>query len=392
MKHITVIRTCKDYDPATVESIVNHAWVAAGGPNPKGKTVLLKPNLIKGASPAEAVSTHPTILRAAIRYCKSQGATRIVVGDSPGYQSFQVAAKKSRLMEVIEEEGVEFDDFSRFEMVDFPEGRLVKSFKLAKAIREADIVVSLPKLKTHTFLQFTGAIKNLFGAVPGNDKAAFHLQFFDKLKFGQMIVDLAACIGADFAIMDAVVGMEGPGPGSGYPRYVGQILASTDLLALDRCACRLIGYDPDEIPYLKAAAESGVWLKAGEETEIDGPDPRSVAVKGFKTIKSSAVSGLQNLVPGPLRAAIRGITNPLPKFDPDACILCSGCVMICPAKALSVVPGAKRGQPGKKIFINAEACIRCYCCHEVCPVFAIKVGREPKRQAPLEPDVTADRG
>lgn len=381
MEHVAVIRACKDYDAATVERVVSDAWASAGGPDPRGKTILLKPNLIKGASPAEAVSTHPAVLRAAIRYCKAHGAARVIVGDSPGFQTFEAAAKKSRLMEVIEEEGVDFDDFSRFRMVDHPSGELVKTFKIASVVREADIVVSLPKLKTHTFLQFTGAIKNLFGAVPGNDKAALHLQYIDKGNFGRMIVDLAACIGADFAIMDAVIGMEGPGPGSGYPRFVGQILASTDLLALDRCACRLIGYDPDAIPYLKAAYDSGVWLKPGEDAVVDGPDPQDVAIRDFKTIKTSVIAGLQNLIPGGLRSAIRGIATPAPKFSAEACIVCSGCVKICPAKALSLVPGARNGLSGRKIAIDPAACIRCYCCHEVCPVFAIKVGREPRRKA-----------
>jgi uncharacterized protein (DUF362 family)/ferredoxin len=367
------MRACADYFPESVSRAVRDAWKASGGPDPKGKAVLLKPNLIKGALPEEAATTHPEILRAVIRYCKAEGAARIVVGESPGYQGFETAARKSRLMEVIEEEGIEFDDFSRAETVGNPKGKLVTSFKIAKAVGEADIVISLPKLKTHTLLQFTGAIKNLFGVVPGFEKSAYHFRFPDKALFGQMIVDLAALIDADFAVMDAIVGMEGPGPGSGDPRFIGQILASTNLLALDRCACRLVGYDPDRIGYLKIAHDSGLWLKPGEDARVDGPDPASVAVRGYKTLKGEKTASFQRLIPPPLHALIACFMAPAPRFNARKCVVCAGCVDICPAKALMVIPGAERGKRGKKIALDKKACIRCYCCHEVCPAEAIRV-------------------
>lgn len=372
------IRPCADYEPKAVARAVAEAWEAAGGPDPKGKTVLLKPNLIKGALPEEAATTHPEILRAVIRLCASKGAARIVVGESPGYQGFEAAARKSRIMEVIEEEGVEFDDFSRAESVANPKGSLVTSFRIAKAVGEADIVVSLPKLKTHTLLQFTGAIKNLFGVVPGFEKSAYHFRFPDKRLFGAMIVDLALCVDADFAVMDAVVGMEGPGPGSGDPRFIGQVLASSNLLALDRCACRLVGYDPDAIGYLKAASDSGHWLRPGQDAVVDGPDPRSVAVRDYKRLKGAASAGFQSRMPPFVHALATALMAPKPRFDARRCVVCSGCVDICPAKALSLAPGAEKGKPGRKILLDAQACIRCYCCHEVCPVHAIKVGRRGK--------------
>lgn len=373
MTTLVAMRPCDHYDAETVYRAVREAWIASGGPDPRGKKVLLKPNLIKGAHPDEAATTHPSILRAAIRYCREEGASRIVVGESPGYQSFDQAARKSGLMEVIEEEGVEFDDFSRAEEIEHPKASLVTNFRIAKAVGEADILISLPKLKTHTLLQYTGAIKNLFGAVPGFEKAAYHFRFPDKLLFGRMIVDLAICLDADFALMDAIVAMEGPGPGSGYPKKVGQVLASRNLLALDRSACRLVGYDPDLIDYLKTAYDSGYWLSPGQDASVDGPDPSCVAVRGFKTLKGNKPVGFQHRIPPPLHALVQAFVAPTPRFSARRCVLCRGCVDICPAKALAVAPGAAKGKAGRKILLDKKACIRCYCCHEVCPAEAIRV-------------------
>jgi uncharacterized protein (DUF362 family)/ferredoxin len=375
MNRIVSMEACPDYGRERVYQAVEKAWEAAQAPLVAGKTVLLKPNLIKGAHPDEAATTHPEVLRSVIRILKAKGAARIIVGESPGYQGFETAARKSLLMEVIEEEGVEFDDFSQAVEVQNPSGSIVRSFRLAKAAVEAQVLVSLPKLKTHTLLQFTGALKNLFGAVPGFEKAAYHFRFPDKDSFGGMIADLALCLDADFAVMDAVVGMEGPGPGSGDPRKIGFVLASSNLLALDRTACRLVGYDPDSIGYLKAAFDSGHWLKPGEDAEAVGGDPLRCAVHGYKLIRKSQGVGFQKWIPAPLRGIVTSIVAKRPYIRHGRCARCSGCVNICPPKALSLEGAVEGVERSGKVRIDNEKCIRCYCCHEVCPVDAIGLRR-----------------
>jgi uncharacterized protein (DUF362 family)/ferredoxin len=366
---------CADYAPGAVEKALERALELAPPPDVRGKVVLLKPNMLMGARAEKAVSTHPEVLRAAIRAFRAAGASRILVGESPGYQSMESAAVACGLSEVIESEGVEAANFSRGAMVDNPRGALVKSFEFAGEWAQADILVSLPKLKTHSLLRYTGAIKNLFGLVPGFAKAAFHFRFPEISAFSRMIADLALCAQADYAIMDAVVGMEGPGPGSGDPRKVGLILASANLLALDRAACRIIGYDPDEITYLAEALSSSAWLGPGEDAELVGEDLADIRVHGFKLVHRVDPVGFQKWVPAPLRALARAFLVPRPVFDGKKCLRCSACIGICPAAALSYAPDPSNARYGKRVAIDYRACIKCYCCHEICPADAIRLRR-----------------
>jgi uncharacterized protein (DUF362 family)/ferredoxin len=364
---------CPAYDD--VEAALARAMELAPPPEVRGATVLLKPNMLKGAAPEKAVSTHPAVVAAAARAFKARGAARVVVGDSPGYQNLETTAAECQLDRAALEAGAELGSFSEGLDADNPRGRLVKRFKLVREWAEADILVSLPKLKTHSLLRYTGAVKNLFGLVPGFDKAAFHFRFPDKAHFGLMLADLALCAGADYAIMDAVVGMEGPGPGSGYPRQVGLLLASANVLALDLTACRIIGYDPIEIGYLEEARASGEWLSPGQEPIILGMSLEQARVHGFKLLPESEGVGFQRHIPAPLRALARRFLVPRPVFNHRKCLRCSGCINICPAKALDYAPDPGNAAYGKRIAVDYKACIRCYCCHEVCPADAIRLRR-----------------
>ncbi|MEI6876848.1 MAG: DUF362 domain-containing protein, partial [Spirochaetota bacterium] len=185
---VSIVR-CSDYETAAVDAAVKKACDDAGFPDAAGKTVLFKPNILMGAEPEKAVSTHPAVLRAAIRYAKSRGASRVWVGESPGFQVGTAAFRKSGLLAVAEEEGAEWVDFSDAVQVDNPEGKVVKNFTIARAAMEADILVSLCKLKTHTLMYYTGAMKNLFGCVPGLQKPQFHMRFPERLRFGQMLLN-----------------------------------------------------------------------------------------------------------------------------------------------------------------------------------------------------------
>ena len=212
---------CASYDPAVLRAAAARAFDLADGPDPSGKTVLLKPNLLSASHPDKAVTTHPEVLRAAIRLFRERGAARILVGESPGWQSASLVAGRTGTRAVVEEEGAEWADFSESAVLEVPEGRVVKRFDVARAALDADILVSLPKLKTHKLLYFTGAAKNLFGIVPGLGKSRYHLRYPERREFGAMITDLVLASKPAFALMDAGVGMEGPGPGNGTPRPLG---------------------------------------------------------------------------------------------------------------------------------------------------------------------------
>ena len=241
---------CAEYVPADLDEAIEQVAEFARFPDISGKRILVKPNLLKAATADKAVTTHPEFLAAVLRFLWKRGAARIVVGDSPGFQSGMAAAKTAGIYEAAISGGAEWADFTPGKPRSVPDAKLVKSFTLASVLDECDVVINLPKLKTHRLMNYTGAIKNLFGLIPGLGKSGMHLRFADKGKFGTMLVDLALSIPNCFSFMDGIVAMEGEGPGDGDPFKLGLVLASGDAAALDWTAARCIGYDPLRIPYL----------------------------------------------------------------------------------------------------------------------------------------------
>jgi Uncharacterized conserved protein len=369
---VSIVR-CLSYDRDDLDRAVAEAVELAGLPDVKGASVLLKPNILNISTPEQAVATRGELVASFARLLKAKGASRIVAGESPAWQSADAAAQKSGIAAACEAEGIEWLDFSEAMEVECPGGRRVKRFNLASALKEADILVSLPKLKTHRLMRYTGAIKNLFGLVPGMNKSGFHLRFPAPEDFGAMLVDLAVAAKPAFALMDAVVAMEGEGPSNGRPVQTGLILASADVLALDWTAASLIGYDPAEIPYLVDAATRGVWVSGPEEIETLGLDLDEAGPESFELIPLAGEgSFFTEKLPAPVKAGLRNATVARPFFDHSKCIRCGGCVKICPPKALDFEPDAK-AKAGKRIRIDYAKCIRCYCCHEICPADAISL-------------------
>ncbi len=371
-KNISIIK-CNNYNFESVFKAVSKAVLESGGfPDIEGKTVLLKPNLLYPVSPEKAVTTHPAVLSAVIRLVKEKKPLRVIVGDSPGIASTEIAGKKSGLKKVAEDLEVEWIEFNKPTLLENREGKIQKQFFPAKIVCESDVIISIPKLKTHEMMYYTGAMKNLFGTIPGLNKSKFHFNFPEKDDFASMIVDLNLALKSSYAIMDAITAMEGPGPGSGYPKHVGLILASSNLLALDITASELIGYNSMDIPILKIATENGYWLKNKEEIIQTGENPNDVKPVDFKRVKVLKDPGfIKNTLPDFIYKFIRNLYIPRPFFLQRKCIGCGKCIEICPAEALKFKESVKR----KTIRINYDKCIRCYCCHEVCPVEAIRISR-----------------
>lgn len=369
--NVSIIK-CADYDFEAVAGAMKAAVDSAGGLDVAGKTVLLKPNMLATADLQGAVTSRPEFLRAAIRLVRDRGARRILVGDSPAVHSGDTVGLKSGLKPVALEEGAEWVDFTDSVEVAVPDGRLVKRFTIAKAVAEADCVISLCRLKTHSFMYFTGAVKNLFGAIPGLQKSAFHLRFPGKREFGAMLADLMLAVKPSYALLDAIVGMEGPGPRNGSPRQIGVVLAGANPFAVDWVACSLVGYDPLDIPYLREAAGDPVYGFDPGSIAHAGVAPELVRVDDFKLVPI-----VRNDAPrskGPAGRLLRNLTVPRPFFLRDRCIACGACVKICPGSAL-VIESEPHGR--KYVAVDYQKCVRCYCCHEVCPEDAIALRRRP---------------
>jgi uncharacterized protein (DUF362 family)/Pyruvate/2-oxoacid:ferredoxin oxidoreductase delta subunit len=365
------IERCGAYEPEQLYTALKKAALAADFPSTVGKTVLLKPNIVMDSAPAKAVTTHPVFLEAVIRLVREWGASRILVGDSPGLQGPNFTARGSGLGEAAKRCGAEWVDFTRGTMeLNCPEGKIQRRFTVSKVLQSVDWVISLPKLKNHSLMYYTGAMKNLFGFVPSVTKSPYHVRYPSRESFASMIVDLNVAVKPAYAFMDAIVAMEGPGPSAGTPKQVGLVLASANLLAMDAAACSIVGYPPQLIPINREALARKIWLNDFSEIEYPLLKPGEVIVRDFIKIpfKKTSSQLLDFITPRPLKK-LRARRSPLPVIDHKICIRCADCVKICASNAMKL-----EGQgSAKQIEIDKARCIRCYCCHEICPVKAIKI-------------------
>jgi len=364
---IVSIARCPAYDPAEVERALSEVLAPFGGMHAfvsPGKSVLLKVNLLSRAVPERAVTTHPEFVRAVIRAVKACGGD-VTVGDSPGGPNtagqWKHIAQDSGIGAVCSEESVPlvlFDsDCVRASAVD---GSLYGAFTLGRAVVETDVLITLPKFKTHGFMMFTGAVKNLFGCIPGLDKAQYHLKVPDRDDFGSMLIDLMLACKPALAIMDAVVGMEGEGPAGGTPRQIGALIASQDSVALDVVASAMAGLEPMEVYSNKAAARRGLGPASVDEVGVVGVAWRELAPAGFEL----PARDLSASMPAWLAPRLRGWTTARPYLArPHDCTKCRKCQESCPVNAIVVVSDGPT--------FDHATCIRCYCCQELCPPQAI---------------------
>jgi uncharacterized protein (DUF362 family)/Pyruvate/2-oxoacid:ferredoxin oxidoreductase delta subunit len=389
---VVVITPCRDYDPERVSRALEESIALAGLEGvPVPDPVLLKPNMLLSAPPERGVTTHPAVFAAAARYFKTRGR-RVVFGDSPnGIFRSEPVARKCGLLEEAGRLGVAMEDFETGEDVSFPGGAQNRRFHIAKGALSAGFLVNLPKMKTHGLTGMTGALKNIFGVIPGNRKAEFHVRHPDPEGFSRMLVDLNALIKAPLAIMDAVEAMEGNGPSGGKIVEVGLLIVSRDPVALDAVACRIMGIDPLSLPLIAMAEKSGLGFASERNIEIRGTGKSSVGRKPFE--RASGSPGAH--VPAFLMRFAKRIIVARPAIDAGRCVRCGRCIEACPSPtALSRAgfrrpwlrpprPSMDRGsrRAGRDCRPRADsdavprynygACIRCYCCQEICPEGAI---------------------
>ncbi len=341
-----------------------------------GDRVALKLNLLMAAEPEKAVTTHPAVAAAVGRLVEDAGASPFLI-DSPtgGYSYTESTLKRvyraTGMQKAAERADLDVNVDTSYETVSYPEGKLIRHFEILSPLLEAERIFNLSKLKTHNLMTMTGAVKNLFGAIPGRIKPGYHAKLTDKSLFAQMLLDLAGCVHPRLSIMDAVVGMEGDGPGSGTPRPVGLLIGSESPLALDVVAGEIMGLDREENPLLVEAEKQGRDPTRLEEIELVGMDPGELRIPDFQ-LPSTLIQGTglrgtrwwQKLVHPLFRDAL----TLKPKVRTEKCIACGDCVTICPMGVISIV-----GEDPQHSRIDDEGCIRCYCCHETCPQDAIEL-------------------
>lgn len=366
MNNKIAVRKCNEYVLNDVQDIIADIYKNTGGPGVRGKKVLLKPNILTDDDPAKCISTHPVVVEAMVRFMQAEGAT-VFVGDSPAVHTQKFRGEKSGIFKVCEKTGAKWVDF-----MDDPAERSLRKGKIriAAAVDQVDLIISLPKFKNHELVYFTGAIKNTLGLVPGFSKAKQHATHQDRSKFGEFLVDLNEAITPDYFLMDGIMGMEGPGPGRGMPVEIGLLLGSTNPLALDIIASRIAGYEPMVIPTSRSAFFRKKWLQSEDEIIYDGPEMSSIIKTGFTRIPISTTNNIAlKFVMGRIKFLKKLERRPV--FMHEKCTGCQKCVNICPVQAILPLPSDKT-----HILLTDSKCIRCFCCSEVCTENAVVIRRK----------------
>jgi len=362
-KSPVALARCPAYEPAKVEAAVETLLESLGGIDRwvrPGDRVFLKPNMLTAKKPERAITTHPAVLEAVVNLVKKAGGS-VQIGDSP-------AGVLSSIERYWNETG--YSDVARrtcVPLVKLEGGRVVprtvrgRTYHIAAPVAEADVVISLPKLKTHSLTVLTAAVKNSFGAIPGFRKAELHKEAPKPGAFSEIVVDVYEAVRPALTVMDAVVALEGDGPSTkGTPRTVGLLIASPDAVALDSVAGAVVGLAERDVPTTAAAIRRGLGPGLAG-VEVLGERLEECRVPDFRRASSSVV----RFVP---TWAVRLLGRYIwvrPEVLEQRCTACGLCVDVCPVGAM-----ADRGDGISRV--DYSKCIECLACLESCPEEAIE--------------------
>lgn len=313
--------------------------------------VLLKPNILGQHKPEEYITTHPSVIEAIIRIFKGKKCS-IMIAESSGFykeggtnKALQISGMKA-LADKYRIPLINLET-KPIKKIEDKKAVVYKNPNISSLIFDVDLIVNVPKLKTHTLMKYTGAVKNLFGTIPGGRKQKLHVLAQKPGQFGNLLVDIYQNIKPKLNIMDAIIGLEGNGPGStGIPKKTGLLLASKSAPALDIVASDIIGFAPLEIYTNKYCIERGLVNR--KEIKVIGPK-KSIPYK-----KPINISRIPPWLSGWFIK--QAVMNPY--AIKEKCIKCCVCRDVCPVNAIKLKPYP---------VIDKNKCINCYCCHENCP-------------------------
>ena len=261
----------------------------------RGRDVVIKPNLVE-FEPESFINTNPLLVHAALEAFRARGASSVRIAEGPGHRRNTLdladAAGYFRIVPKFEDLFVDLncDDVSHIHL---PRqfSRLGKLYLPNTALR-ADLLVSMPKMKTHHWVGATLAMKNLFGLVPGGiygwPKNVLHWA-----GIAESIADLHAAFPRQFAIVDGIVGMHGNGPIQGTAKYAGVVVAGSDPVAVDATCCRIMRIDPNRVPYLQIASD-GVEARISERNIVQAGEAVATVATPFDLIPEFQSFRLQN--------------------------------------------------------------------------------------------------
>lgn len=338
----------------------------------KNMKILLKPNVLMGRKPERAVTTHPLVLQAVIQWVKQFNPSKIYVCDSSGSnqgvkeKTTEFALEKSGLKEICEKENVICIPFENTQTKKYKikNSLVLNEIISSEILEEVDLIINIPKIKTHAFTGLTGSIKNMYGTVLEEQKIGYHRKFTSEDKFTSALVDVYSVSKPELTIIDGYLCQEGNGPSAGKVVKLDLILAGYDPVALDTLICKITGYNPKEILYIDKAERQGLGSSNLNDFTIKGEKIKDARRKFKKPynffIKKIAKTGfLKKIMNRFFRFSV--------VFDKNKCRLCGTCWNICPGNALSP-PNNKKTPKWDK-----NKCITCFCCSELCPYEAVEL-------------------
>jgi uncharacterized protein (DUF362 family) len=362
MAKVSVLK-CSSYNIEEIYKVIKESLKSIDFKIPKNKKILLKPNVLGQRKPETAIDTHPAVLDGLCKLLK-ENKNEVWIGDSGGISAYG-GTKRAFNISGIEKVAkkykaklISFEASGRKEIID-DKAKVIKKFILAKEPFMVDLVINVPKLKTHVLTKFTGAVKNMFGCVPGGGKSEKHAIAPNEDVFCNLLLDIYKNVKPGLNIMDAVVGLEGDGPGSGgKAKKVGLIIASKDAVALDIVASTIIGYNPLDIKTTKYAIKRRLF------SSVD--DVRVVGEKNLKVDfkKPMRKSNLASNMPKFMVKFVFNLTSFKPYVEKKKCKKCGICADVCPVNAIKLEPYPE---------FDRKKCVLCYCCHENCPYNAIRL-------------------
>lgn len=323
----------------------------------RGLRVWVKPNLISPHPPERSVTTDPELVRLVVRELRRRGAKEVIVADNPGGWLRVNIERYLAPTGIVEASEGCFRSIADATVTLPLRSRFLSELRFSRIVTETDLILVLPVFKTHAFTILSGAVKNLFGAVPGGIKGRLHTLAHNDLEFAELVVDIFQAIPTPMLfLMDAQRGMDGPGPTAGRARRIERLLAARNGVALDAVMALMCGARPDAVPMLRIAGERGLGPTRREDIDITGD---YYVIPGFR-LPGRALTGTVTA----LVARVYPIARARPLLRQERCIRCRRCADGCPVEVLTLAPWPR---------IDRARCISCYCCTEVCPEQALTV-------------------